>query len=126
MQLISIFLLLQVCPFKKMAHRHHNESPDNSTYIKAKLLVPFKPLIVNLVSSSANASLASLQTFYSCSPLNQYIYPYRQVATCETILFPTSSSSSPTVWRCMLTQCRDFTKHCWMTSLRSEQFCFGS
>lgn len=48
--------------------------------------------------------------------------PSRREAMCETILFPTSSSSSPTVWRCMPTQSRDFTKHCWMTSRRSEPF----
>lgn len=50
---------------------------------------------------------------------------HRQEATCVTILSPTSSSWSPTVWRCMPTQCRDFTKLCWTTSPRSEQVCFG-
>lgn len=49
----------------------------------------------------------------------------RQEATCVTILFPTSSSWSPTVWRCMPTQYRDFTKLCWTTSPRSERVCFG-
>ena len=50
------------------------------------------------------------------------VLPHRQGAMCETIPFQTSSSSSPTVWRCMPTQSRDSTKHCWMTSHRSEQF----
>lgn len=46
---------------------------------------------------------------------------HRQEATCGTIPFPTSSSWSPTAWRCMPTQYRDCTKRCWTTSPRSAQ-----
>lgn len=42
----------------------------------------------------------------------------RRGVTSETTLSLTSFSSSPTVWRCMLTPCRDSTKPCWMTSHR--------
>lgn len=53
--------------------------------------------------------------------LKRVVPLHRQEATCGTIPFPTSSSWSPTVWRCMPTQYRDCTKRCWTTSPRSEQ-----
>lgn len=55
--------------------------------------------------------------------LHFHLCACRQEATYETTLFPTLSSSSQTAWRCMPTQFRDFTKHCWMTFHRSEWFC---
>lgn len=148
LELINVFLVLQVCPFKKMAHRHHYESPDNSTYKTKKPPVPLKPLIMDSILFSVliiiqvltwvwqiSSNLAiDLLSYCSFSFTANYLFafliamsahPYRREATCEMILFPTSSSSSPTVWRCMPTRYRDFTKHCWMTSPRYEQFCFG-
>lgn len=114
-----------------------------------KPLVPLKPLIMDsilfsvliiiqvlpwiwqMISSNLAIDLLSYCRFsFTANYLFAFLiaisaHPYRQEATCETILFPTSSSSSPTVWRCMPTQYRDFIKHCWMTSPRYEHFWFG-
>lgn len=144
----SMYPLLQVCPFEKMAYRHHYESPYNSTYITKQFLIigwfwfseimiiaKAPPSVLYMINSSnliteflsQPVSFAVLITIEGSFALLIDIcaHPYRQAVMCETILFPTSSSSSPTVWRCMPTLCRDFTKLCWMTSHRSEQFQFG-
>lgn len=76
-----------------------------------------------LITSSINRHFADRRRISPAS----FLHPcssYRLGAMSETIPFPTSSSSSPTAWRCTPTQYRDYTKHCWMTSLRSAQlFC---
>ena len=128
-----------------MAHRHHYESPDNSMYIRKtlqcfwclllligldsllsyykgyiKLYLEYSSHQIWQKTSSINAALFSLQTsIQDCIVVSSH--PYRQGVMCEMTLSPISSSSSPTVWRCMPTQYRDSTKHCWMTSHRSER-----
>lgn len=108
--------MLQICPFKKMAHRHYHESPDNGTHLNHLLWLSSSTFWLHWDSGSAPCQCSS-----SSASFLHLCCPSRLGAMSEMILSPTSSSSSQTAWRCMPTQYRDFTKHCWMTSLRSER-----